>query len=930
MLKLKAPIQLHTVKSLCTTSNSFGERIRGNYSLLGAHFAPKDLLFLLTAPPELPEDIGGMTTLVSQQSNVDMSSITVDVINNVVNRIMLDGTSNFTYQDQVYISNVLNRLGITNTEQFMTQVRRLRVENENTVHMTKLYRAELSNILQQISRGESDVSLPVTHKEHTSEDVKANEDPRITMCMNILTRLGTSQIYETVHSFQQNQTRSDNFFTRNEMRLSEQLRFSNAIELSEIKKQMLSYPEINLTHHINQYETDILLEAPKDEEAVLSQAAVAALVSTIDNTVTEVINRPQLRSDTWVNISNAIRQSAENTLTRFESYHSESRLVPAREIPEDTAWDRFASDIYEYRSFINNVYPERKLINEMRRESAQAHASITHLTRTDEEGDVYNESQTNISVTDEVRNIISREAEKVAEESGRKALHPDIITEDAKKQSEAAAESTVYRTDVPSITEIANNIAQSTVISPERRREIIRTLLERGDETETRITHGLYRNTIMRELLHRESEQFFDSESTELYESVTEKNREQLFREILTRRETHRTEHTEFPAITLTQREKTSTENTLLVEELNRINEKNITALQSIEQILAQKGEAPLPSDVASPIFSSAHPESTVNEVLRERENMLREILSQNESYISADDSHPPLTLTAREAEEQSPELLVSEINRIDERNRTILQNIQQQAENRMPPKEPVPDAARTMRDALRALESPGEVLREIYSSRETVETQHLQFSPDEEAILSQVDPATRTVYEKIIAYNKDPDSTPLGDMLRRGNMGELQRDIRRAIDSSPAVMEHMETVSETERITEEAESVLEKFIHTSNTARTSQKPYSPPRAVEIVHKQAPPDISEELLERIEENRLQQTVRNETSETVNTETAHHIDVKQVEKQIVTRTNEDITELVNRTLAKQMRTISDQVYRQMEKRLQTERSRRGRF
>ena len=40
--------------------------------------------------------------------------------------------------------------------------------------------------------------------------------------------------------------------------------------------------------------------------------------------------------------------------------------------------------------------------------------------------------------------------------------------------------------------------------------------------------------------------------------------------------------------------------------------------------------------------------------------------------------------------------------------------------------------------------------------------------------------------------------------------------------------------------------------------------------------------------------------------------------------------EDITELVNRTLARQMRTISDQVYRQMEKRLQAERSRRGRL
>jgi hypothetical protein len=46
--------------------------------------------------------------------------------------------------------------------------------------------------------------------------------------------------------------------------------------------------------------------------------------------------------------------------------------------------------------------------------------------------------------------------------------------------------------------------------------------------------------------------------------------------------------------------------------------------------------------------------------------------------------------------------------------------------------------------------------------------------------------------------------------------------------------------------------------------------------------------------------------------------------------MVAQTTEDITELVNRTLARQMRTISDQVYRQMEKKLQVERSRRGRL
>ena len=76
MLTLKGPIQLHIALGLTGNAESFGERIRGNYGLLGARFSAKDLLFLMTAPPELPEDLGGMTTLVNQQSRVDVQSVT--------------------------------------------------------------------------------------------------------------------------------------------------------------------------------------------------------------------------------------------------------------------------------------------------------------------------------------------------------------------------------------------------------------------------------------------------------------------------------------------------------------------------------------------------------------------------------------------------------------------------------------------------------------------------------------------------------------------------------------------------------------------------------------------------------------------------------------------------------------------------------------
>ena len=45
MLTLKAPIQLNIAQGLIKSGDAFGERIRGNYGMLGARYTPKDLLF---------------------------------------------------------------------------------------------------------------------------------------------------------------------------------------------------------------------------------------------------------------------------------------------------------------------------------------------------------------------------------------------------------------------------------------------------------------------------------------------------------------------------------------------------------------------------------------------------------------------------------------------------------------------------------------------------------------------------------------------------------------------------------------------------------------------------------------------------------------------------------------------------------------------
>ncbi|MEG0339978.1 MAG: hypothetical protein RR573_08685, partial [Oscillospiraceae bacterium] len=98
-----------------------------------------------------------------------------------------------------------------------------------------------------------------------------------------------------------------------------------------------------------------------------------------------------------------------------------------------------------------------------------------------------------------------------------------------------------------------------------------------------------------------------------------------------------------------------------------------------------------------------------------------------------------------------------------------------------------------------------------------------------------------------------------------------------------------------------------------------------------IVHKTERQVVDEELLELLEQQKTSRTeVVKEQVEQVNVNTIRENTTTNLNQQIVTQSSEEITELVNRALTRQMGDISEKVYSQMDRKLQLERSRRGRF
>ena len=107
------PIQLNMGQPPLTISTVFEEKLLSAYELMPAQITPKELLLLTTSPPELPEDLGGMTTVAVNTNQTNYHELSLHIVNNVVNRLLLSQENGFTYQDSVYLTMALHKLGVS-------------------------------------------------------------------------------------------------------------------------------------------------------------------------------------------------------------------------------------------------------------------------------------------------------------------------------------------------------------------------------------------------------------------------------------------------------------------------------------------------------------------------------------------------------------------------------------------------------------------------------------------------------------------------------------------------------------------------------------------------------------------------------------------------------------------------------------------------
>ena len=297
MLTLKAPLELRCNPAMISSQEAFYHRITGNYGLLSAGIDKEDLLHVVTAPLELYLEEGGGVRIAENTHIENHQETKLAVINNVLNRIAVMEEANLTYQDRVFITDVLKKLGVREVNQFMKQVFRLKQETRTTERLISLYWNHLGELRERVEAWHSHEK-----EQKTAEERAAAGPPGGTLHQEIMNRLKTGAIYQILNNFQQSQSWNSQYITRQELKISEQKRVAVQVLLQKLRQEVRKESLPLVYRHDDGYRQP----EPEDEDSIEtwvgSQITSSVLLSLVDNLYLSLSHRQKNRADTWLSM----------------------------------------------------------------------------------------------------------------------------------------------------------------------------------------------------------------------------------------------------------------------------------------------------------------------------------------------------------------------------------------------------------------------------------------------------------------------------------------------------------------------------------------------------------------------------------------------------------------------------------------------------
>ena len=323
MLTMGEPIKLKTGTVMGTLGDGFAERISGNYQMLEERMTPTDMLHFVSAPPEMYVEEAGMAPLVNNNRAFNIQNINMQLINNVLNRILLTDHIDMTYQDRVFVENILNKIGVTDVQEFIRQVNRMKQEVHNTRELLTLYRSgdEVSKLIREYRTEEN--------RQRGEQDIKKTDEEHIQVYwlqQEIFNRLHTEEIYQELANLIHIRYGNQTSVSRQEMQLCEQSMYAEQLTLNRMRNETFLQEQGLIYNKINTYEAGDTENVSENYEQTMSSMIQAVLLNAISQMYHTRYTLLTSNASMWQWLTDAIHVNAQNTFQRFESYHNRLSL----------------------------------------------------------------------------------------------------------------------------------------------------------------------------------------------------------------------------------------------------------------------------------------------------------------------------------------------------------------------------------------------------------------------------------------------------------------------------------------------------------------------------------------------------------------------------------------------------------------------------
>lgn len=324
MLTIQKPLKLTARASILQLNENFTERMRGNYRMIESGLTPEDMLHFLSAPPEVYVSEGEGGSLVDFQNTFHNQDIKIEVINDVLNRILVSDTYPMTYQDQTFIQSMLRKMGVTNVQEFMNQFRHMRKEIKNVSHLTELYESgqELISQIQEY-REHTEAAQPEPEAENQSSPAQS------WLYQEIFNRLRTEHVYEDVRSYLSANMDNSSVIHRLEMQVSQQTITRQNLTLNRLQNELSREDQPLVYHYQNIYEFEEEGEITNQEGDTVNRFNEAVLLNSLNQMYALRSEELSTTRNVWYQLADSVYQTAENTFRRMEE--NENRYLISKE-----------------------------------------------------------------------------------------------------------------------------------------------------------------------------------------------------------------------------------------------------------------------------------------------------------------------------------------------------------------------------------------------------------------------------------------------------------------------------------------------------------------------------------------------------------------------------------------------------------------------